>query len=81
MGIDSESEREATLRIGPTSLGMVRLYIESGPVEIPMDFDPEEAREIANELLSAADRAAAGKGIAKPGSKPRSKTDGRGGRR
>lgn len=57
MGIDSESDIEATLRIGPTSLGMVRVYVESGDVEIPMDFDPEEALEIADELRSAAEKA------------------------
>lgn len=57
MGIDSESDREATLRIGPTSLGMVRVYVESGSLELPMDFDPDEADEIAEELRSAATRA------------------------
>jgi len=54
MGIDSESDSEANLQIGPTSLGMVRLFISSGAMEIPMDFDPEEAEEIAQELLNAA---------------------------
>lgn len=54
MGIDSESDIAATLRIGPTTLGMVRVYVENGEIEIPMDFEPEEALEIAEELRSAA---------------------------
>lgn len=53
-GIDRESELSATLQIGPTSLGMVRLYVEQDGAEIPMDFTPEEAREIAHELEAAA---------------------------
>ncbi|GMG80999.1 hypothetical protein LNKW23_02110 [Paralimibaculum aggregatum] len=57
MGIDSESEVAASLRIGPTTLGMVRVYVESDGLELPMDFDPDEAREIAEELRAAADRA------------------------
>jgi hypothetical protein len=54
MGINSERDVEANLQIGPTDRGMVRLYIESGRTEIPMDFDPEEAEEIAEEILAAA---------------------------
>lgn len=57
MGIDSESEVSANLQIGPTSLGMVRIFIESGGMEIPMDFEPEEAEEIAEEIRAAAARA------------------------
>jgi len=57
MGINSESEISANIQIGPTSLGMVRLYIEADGIEIPMDFDPEEAEEIADEIRAAAGRA------------------------
>jgi hypothetical protein len=57
MGIDSESDLAATLRIGPTSLGMVRIYVEGEGFELPMDFEPEEALEIAEELRAAAERA------------------------
>ncbi|MEM9241588.1 MAG: DUF6324 family protein [Pseudomonadota bacterium] len=53
MGINSERDIEANLQIGPTDKGMVRLYIEAGSTEIPMDFDPNEAREIAEEILAA----------------------------
>ena len=59
MGIDSESDVAANLQIGPTSLGMVRLYIATETVELPLDFDPEEAEEIAEELRAAAARARA----------------------
>ena len=54
MGINTERDIEANLQIGPTDQGMVRLFIEADGVEIPMDFDPDEAREIAEELVAAA---------------------------
>lgn len=57
MGIDSESDVTANLQIGPTSLGMVRIYVEGDGIEIPMDFDPDEAEEIAEEIRAAAGRA------------------------
>lgn len=59
MGIDSESDTAANLVIGPTSLGMVRIFVEAEGVDLPMDFDPEEALEIAEELRAAAERARA----------------------
>lgn len=54
MGIDKQSEVAANLQIGPTSMGMVRLYVEGDGVDLPLDFDPEEAEEIAEELRAAA---------------------------
>ena len=54
MGINSETDIEANLQIGPTDQGMVRLFIAAGNTEIPMDFDPDEAREIAEEITAAA---------------------------
>ncbi len=54
MGINSESDIEANLQIGPTDQGMVRLYIEAHDIEIPMDFTPDEAEEIAAEIIAAA---------------------------
>ena len=54
MGINSESEVAANLQIGPTNLGMVRIYIEGDGVDLPLDFDPDEADEIAEELRNAA---------------------------
>jgi hypothetical protein len=54
MGINSESDIAGNLQIGPTTLGMVRLYIEAGGMELPLDFSPEEAEDIAHELNAAA---------------------------
>ncbi|WP_424941717.1 DUF6324 family protein [Aliiroseovarius crassostreae] len=59
MGINDESDIEANLQIGPTTDGMVRLFVEGSGIEIPMDFDPEEAEEIAEELQAAASQARA----------------------
>ena len=57
MGINDESDAEAGLQIGPTDQGMVRIYVEGGGVELPMDFEPEEAEEIAQEILAAVEMA------------------------
>ena len=58
MGIDKQSEVSANLQIGPTSLGMVRIYVEAeGGVELPLDFEPDEALEIAEEIRAAAEMA------------------------
>lgn len=54
MGINSDSDIAANLQIGPTSMGMVRIYIEGDGVDLPLDFDPEEAEDIAEELRTAA---------------------------
>ncbi|MBY5932052.1 hypothetical protein KUV51_03490 [Tateyamaria omphalii] len=59
MGINNESDIEANLQIGPTDSGMVRIYVEAKGIEIPMDFDPEEANEIADEIKAAAKAAGA----------------------
>jgi hypothetical protein len=57
MGIDKQSDIAANIQIGPTTLGMVRIYIEAEGLELPLDFEPEEALEIAEELRAAAERA------------------------
>ena len=57
MGIDRESDISANLQIGPTSLGMVRIFVEADGVDLPLDFEPDEAEEIAEELRAAAERA------------------------
>ena len=59
MGINTERDIEANMQIGPTDQGMVRIFIEAGETEIPMDFDPEEAEEIAEEIRAAAQAARA----------------------
>lgn len=62
MGINNERDIEANMQIGPTDQGMVRLFVEADGIEIPMDFDPEEAEEIAEELRAAAQAARLVKG-------------------
>ena len=57
MGIDRESDAPGSLQIGPTSEGMVRIYVEGEGFDLPLDFDPDEAEEIAEELRLAAEAA------------------------
>ncbi len=59
MGINSENDIAANLQIGPTDQGMVRLYVQGEGIDLPFDFDPEEAEEIAEEIKAAAARARA----------------------
>ncbi len=59
MSINTERDIEANMQIGPTDTGMVRIFIESQGVEVPMDFDPDEAEEIAQEIRAAAMQARA----------------------
>ncbi|MDA8747386.1 DUF6324 family protein [Litoreibacter sp.] len=54
MGINSENDIAANLQIGPTDQGMVRLYVQGDGIDLPFDFDPEEADEIADEIKAAA---------------------------
>lgn len=54
MGINSESDVTANLQIGPTTLGRVRIYVAGDGIDLPLDFEPEEAEEIADELRAAA---------------------------
>jgi hypothetical protein len=60
MGIDTERDIEANLQIGPTDKGMVRIFVEADSIEIPMDFSPDDAEEIAEEIMAAAARARSG---------------------
>jgi hypothetical protein len=70
MGIDKQSDVAANLQIGPTSQGMVRIYVEAdNGLDLPLDFEPEEAEDIAEELMAAAKAARAM--AAKPAVKPR----------
>lgn len=54
MGINTPSDLEAELSVGPTDQGMVRIFISTEKFELPMDFTPDEAEEIARELAAAA---------------------------
>ena len=72
MGINSQSDIAANLQIGPTDQGMVRIYVEAEGIDLPLDFDPEEATEIAEELLAAAEAARdMGQSGNRTGGKPR----------
>ena len=53
-GINKESNEITDLQIGPTNKGMVRIYITSSKIDLPMDFSPDEARSIADELNASA---------------------------
>lgn len=55
----NDGEIAATLTVGPTSEGMVRILVEGDGMDVPMDFDPDDAEEIAEELRAAAVRARA----------------------
>jgi ArsR family metal-binding transcriptional regulator len=59
MSINTPNDTAANIQIGPTDEGMVRIFIESAKISLPLDFDPDEAEEIAEELRSAAARARA----------------------
>lgn len=68
MSINNQSQIAANLQVGPTDQGMVRIYVEAEGIDLPLDFDPEEATEIAEELLAAADAA---RSMGKAGGKPK----------
>ncbi len=57
MNINKQSQVSVDLQIGPTTLGMVRFYIQSSEIEIPLDFTPAEADEIAEEIKAAGEKA------------------------
>lgn len=58
MSINKQSDIAANIQIGPTDHGMVRIYVEAeGGIELPLDFEPEEADDIAEELRAAAEAA------------------------
>lgn len=68
MSINSPSDIAANIQIGPTDQGMVRIYVEGEGFQLPLDFDPEEAEEIAEELMAAAEAARA---VGDSGNKPK----------
>lgn len=57
MGLNTPSDEQADLQIGATDQGMVRLFVASETAEVPMDFDPDDADAIAEELIAAAQAA------------------------
>jgi hypothetical protein len=61
MGINTPTNLVADLQVGPTDKGMVRIYVTGDSVDLPMDFTPAEALEIAAELAEAANQAGSGR--------------------
>jgi hypothetical protein len=53
---------------------MVRIFVAAEGVELPLDFDPEEAEEIAGELIAAAETARQMGGAGNRPGKPRGKS-------
>lgn len=54
MGLNTPTDITADLQVGATDQGMVRIYLHGPEVDLPLDFDPEDAEAIAEELLAAA---------------------------
>lgn len=52
-----DTDIAANLTVGPTDRGLVRVLVEGDGFAVPMDFEPEEADEIAEELRLAAEAA------------------------
>ncbi len=50
-------DEAGALQIGPTDSGMVRFIITTRDGVFELDFEPDEAEDIADELTAAADRA------------------------
>ncbi len=50
-------DQGADLQIGPTDQGMVRFIISHAQGVLNLDFEPDEAREISEEILASAKRA------------------------
>lgn len=51
------SEEAGGLQIGATDLGMVRVFVHSHAGVLELDYAPEEAEDIAEELVAAANQA------------------------
>ena len=55
MTINKQTEEEGEIQIGVTDQGLVRIYVRSENVDLPMDFTPDAAEEIAAEIQAAAE--------------------------
>jgi hypothetical protein len=67
----TDGEEVWDLRVGTTTMGMVRLSVEREGREIALDFDPEETEAIAEELRAAAAMARAIAAGLRPGRRRR----------
>ncbi len=54
----SQANQEGgSVQIGPTDQGMVRLILDTASGVFELDFPPEEARQIAEEIIASAQMA------------------------
>lgn len=60
MTSELRDEEEGAIQIGPTDQGMVRFMISTKNGMLELDFPPEEAEEIADELRASAEIARSG---------------------
>lgn len=63
MAKELEDNEAGALQVGPTDQGMVRFIIQTRTGVLELDFEPDEAVDIADELLASAERA---RGAARP---------------
>ncbi len=54
---NEHSDIEADLQIGPTDRGMVRFIVSTPKGIFNLEFDPEEAIQIAEEIQAASSKA------------------------
>ncbi len=54
MSINTPSEEAGDVQIGATDEGMVRIFVTTDNYELPLDFAPDDAEAIAEELIAAA---------------------------
>ncbi len=54
MGINKPHNKENDLQVGPTSEGLVRIFIQNDEISLPLDFSPKDAIEIAEEIIASA---------------------------
>lgn len=59
---DLRDDEAGAIRIGPTDGGMVRIFVITRNGETQLDYAPEEAEEIAAELIASAEEARGGGG-------------------
>ncbi len=55
--VDLRDDEAGALQVGVTDRGMVRLILSTRAGVVELDYEPDEADDIAHELAAAADRA------------------------
>lgn len=69
MSVANYQAQMPEVQVGPTSTGLVRVFVMSERVQVPIDFAPDEAEALADRIRAAAAEArhapaAAGRGAA-----------------